>query len=204
MHQRGSGDGLTHVALAFETANWHSPDLVAMCVLQMLMGGGGSFSAGGPGKGMYSRLYSNVLNKHDWAETATCFNSIFTDSSLFGIYGTSLPDKSSKLVDVMTRELIRMSGPVDATELRRAKNQLRSAVYMQLESRTLKLEDVGRQVMTYGKVQTPADISAQIEAVQADDIQRVAKAMLQTPLSVAAAGDLSHLPRYEQIQRAFK
>lgn len=24
--------------------------------LQMLMGGGGSFSAGGPGKGMYSRL----------------------------------------------------------------------------------------------------------------------------------------------------
>lgn len=25
-------------------------------VLQMLMGGGGSFSAGGPGKGMHSRL----------------------------------------------------------------------------------------------------------------------------------------------------
>lgn len=26
------------------------------CILQMLMGGGGSFSAGGPGKGMHSRL----------------------------------------------------------------------------------------------------------------------------------------------------
>ena len=30
----------------------------------MLMGGGGSFSAGGPGKGMFSRLYLNVLNRY--------------------------------------------------------------------------------------------------------------------------------------------
>jgi hypothetical protein len=28
-----------------------------------MMGGGGSFSAGGPGKGMFSRLYLNVLNR---------------------------------------------------------------------------------------------------------------------------------------------
>ena len=30
------------------------------CVLNTLMGGGGSFSAGGPGKGMYTRLYLQV------------------------------------------------------------------------------------------------------------------------------------------------
>jgi len=170
----------------------------------MMMGGGGSFSAGGPGKGMYSRLYSNVLNKYDWAESCTCFNSIFTDSSLFGIYGTAMADKSSSLVDIMTKELIRMTGPVDSTELSRAKNQLRSAVYMQLESRTLKLEDIGRQVMTYGKVQSPIEISEQISNVKPEDIQRVAKAMLATPVTIAAAGDLTSLPRYEQIQRAFK
>lgn len=205
MHKRSSeGDGLTHFALAFETANWHSKDLVAMCVLQMMMGGGGSFSAGGPGKGMYSRLYSNVLNKYDWAESCTCFNSIFTDSSLFGIYGTALPDKAHSLVDVMSKEVIRMTGPVDATELARAKNQLRSAVYMQLESRTLKLEDIGRQVITYGRVQSAQDISQQIEAVTPEDIQRVAKSMIATPVTIAAAGDLTSLPRYEQIQRAFK
>lgn len=29
----------------------------------MMMGGGGSFSAGGPGKGMFTRLYLNVLNR---------------------------------------------------------------------------------------------------------------------------------------------
>jgi hypothetical protein len=44
--------------------SWHSADIYALCVLQMLMGGGSSFSSGGPGKGMYSRLYSRVLNQH--------------------------------------------------------------------------------------------------------------------------------------------
>jgi len=205
MHKRSSeGTGLTSFALAFETENWHSKDLVAMCVLQMMMGGGGSFSAGGPGKGMYSRLYSNVLNKYDWAESCTCFNSIFTDSSLFGIYGTCLPDKAGALADVISKELLRMSGPVDATELARAKNQLRSAIYMQLESRALKLEDIGRQIITYGRVQSAEEISQIISQVTAEDLQRVAKNMLKTPVTIAAAGDLTSLPRYEQIQRAFK
>lgn len=39
------------------------PDFIAFCVLQSLLGGGGSFSAGGPGKGMFTRLYLNVLHK---------------------------------------------------------------------------------------------------------------------------------------------
>lgn len=33
-------------------------DLVPITLLQTLMGGGSMFSAGGPGKGMYSRLYN--------------------------------------------------------------------------------------------------------------------------------------------------
>jgi processing peptidase subunit alpha len=45
-------DGFTRVCLAFELGGWHSDDLVPTCVLQTLLGGGNSFSAGGPGKGM--------------------------------------------------------------------------------------------------------------------------------------------------------
>ncbi|KAL0308549.1 UNVERIFIED_CONTAM: Mitochondrial-processing peptidase subunit alpha [Sesamum radiatum] len=56
---RRQGDsGITHFALAFELpGGWvKEKDAITLTVLQMLMGGGGSFSAGGPGKGMYSRL----------------------------------------------------------------------------------------------------------------------------------------------------
>jgi processing peptidase subunit alpha len=50
-------DEFTHVAITF-MSNWNErpDDRVPICVLQNLLGGGNSFSAGGPGKGMYSRL----------------------------------------------------------------------------------------------------------------------------------------------------
>merc|ERR1712228_588224 len=40
----------THISLIFETENWKSNDLMALCVLNMIMGGVGSFSAGGPAR----------------------------------------------------------------------------------------------------------------------------------------------------------
>ena len=40
-------------AMRAPEGGWHSKDLIACCVLQTLLGGGDSFSAGGPGKGMY-------------------------------------------------------------------------------------------------------------------------------------------------------
>ena len=40
-------------------------------MLQNLLGGGNSFSAGGPGKGMYSRLYREVLNRFHDVETVS-------------------------------------------------------------------------------------------------------------------------------------
>ena len=54
-------------------------------VLNMLMGGGGSFSAGGPGKGMYTRLYTNVLNQYHWMYSAAAYNHAYADSGVFCI-----------------------------------------------------------------------------------------------------------------------
>jgi processing peptidase subunit alpha len=54
---------LAHVVIGLEGYPHQHPDFIPICVLNMMMGGGGSFSAGGPGKGMYTRLYTNVLNR---------------------------------------------------------------------------------------------------------------------------------------------
>lgn len=54
---------LAHVVIGLEGCSHQDPDFIAACVLNIMMGGGGSFSAGGPGKGMYTRLYTNVLNR---------------------------------------------------------------------------------------------------------------------------------------------
>lgn len=54
---------LAHFSLGMESCSYRDSDFVPFCVLNSMMGGGGSFSAGGPGKGMYTRLYLNVLNR---------------------------------------------------------------------------------------------------------------------------------------------
>lgn len=54
---------LAHLVIGLESVGHQHKDFVSHCVLNMMMGGGGSFSAGGPGKGMYTRLYTNVLNR---------------------------------------------------------------------------------------------------------------------------------------------
>eukprot|EP00168_Porphyra_purpurea_P021275 TRINITY_DN938_c0_g1_i21.p1 TRINITY_DN938_c0_g1~~TRINITY_DN938_c0_g1_i21.p1 ORF type:complete len:386 (-),score=116.30 TRINITY_DN938_c0_g1_i21:1339-2496(-) len=66
-----SGGG--HVAIGFESLSWAHEDLVPLCVLRTLLGGGSSFSSGGPGKGMYTRLYTGVLNVHGWVDACAAF-----------------------------------------------------------------------------------------------------------------------------------
>ncbi|XP_010535187.1 PREDICTED: probable mitochondrial-processing peptidase subunit alpha-2, chloroplastic/mitochondrial isoform X2 [Tarenaya hassleriana] len=90
-YRQHTGGGATHFALAFEVPGWYSEkEAMTATVLQMLMGGGGSFSAGGPGKGMHSWLYLRVLNEYQQVQSCTAFTSIFNNTGLFGIYGCSV------------------------------------------------------------------------------------------------------------------
>ena len=62
-------------------------------------------------------------------------------------------------------------------ELSRAKNQLKSSLLMNLESRPILFEDIGRQVLTYGARTPAADLVRQIESVTAADLNKVARAL---------------------------
>jgi processing peptidase subunit alpha len=199
-----SADGLTHVVLAFEGPSWHDPELIPMCVLHTLMGGGSSFSAGGPGKGMYSRLYTNVLNKHGWVQNATAFNSCYNDSGLFGVYGATDARNVPSLVSVLSEQLAGMAGAVSDEELSRAKNMTKSSVLMNLESKPIILEDLGKQVLCYGKRLSAAEVCSQIDKVSAADIQKVAKKMMSTQLTYSALGEVHALPRYDVVANSFK
>lgn len=95
------------------------------------------------------------------------------------------------------------SGAISDVELSRAKNQLKSSLLMNLESRPVLFEDIGRQVLTYGARTDPAELVAQIEAVTAADLNAAAAAMLKTPPSVVVYGDTTSVPRYDLIAKQF-
>lgn len=170
---------VSHIHLAFESLPISHPDIYALATLQTLLGGGGSFSAGGPGKGMYSRLYTNVLNQYGWVENCMAFNHAYTDSGLFGISAACGTTFVPRMLDTMARELSLLSaetgfGRLGEVEVKRAKNQLRSSLLMNLESRMVELEDLGRQVQVHGRRIPVKEMVQSIEAVTVKDLRRVA------------------------------
>jgi processing peptidase subunit alpha len=191
------------VAVGFKIGGWNDKKLVASCVLQQLLGGGSSFSAGGPGKGMYTRLYREVLNRHYWVESAESFISVHEDAGLFGIDGATDEQHVPHLLRVLLEHLIRLGlEPVSDEELNRAKNMLKSMMMMQLESRLVLCEDIGRQFVTYGKRESPAEVCKKIEEVTAMDLQNIAKEMLSHPPSVSMVGEkITLVPTFDDIKR---
>ena len=202
---------LSHIHLAFEAFPICSDDIYATATLQTLLGGGGSFSAGGPGKGMYSRLYTNVLNQHGWVESCVAFNHSYTDSGLFGISASCNPSKVSQMLEVMCRELQALTlesgySSLQKEEVDRAKNQLRSSLLMNLESRMVELEDLGRQVQVHGRKVGLKEMCRRIEALTIQDLRRVAKIIVGglvanigqgsgTPTVVLQEGEVEGLAR---------
>jgi processing peptidase subunit alpha len=71
---------------------------------------------------------------------------------------------------------------------------------MNLETRGLLVEDVGRQILSHGKRLDPSALVARIRAVTPEDIIRVMRTALAAPPSFAAVGDVSRIADYEAIR----
>ncbi|KAL7167999.1 hypothetical protein ACSBR2_038435 [Camellia fascicularis] len=197
----------THFTLAFEApGGWHKEkEAMVLTVLQMLMGGGGSFSAGGPGKGMYSRLYLCVLNKYPQIHSFSAFNSIYNHTGLFGIHATTSSDFVSKAIDIAVKELIAVATPgeVDQVQLDCAKQLTKFAILMNLESRMIVSEDIGRQVLTYEERIPVEHFLKVVDEVSAKDIASVARKLISSPLTMASYGDVIYVPSYDTVSSKF-
>lgn len=111
------------------------------------------------------------------------------------------------MVIVLADQLSRLAfQPVDEVELSRARNMLKCNVLTQLESRLILFEDMGRQVLTYGKREDAATTCKKIDAVTAQDIQALAKTMLSdnTPTLAATGSHLDQIPSHEEVTRWFQ
>ncbi|KAJ4485772.1 Metalloenzyme, LuxS/M16 peptidase-like protein [Lentinula aciculospora] len=172
-----------HLYIGFEGVGIHDEDIYALATIQVLLGGGGSFSAGGPGKGMYSRLYTHILNNFTQIDHCASFHHIYSDSSLFGLFASFVPAASglrggntpSQILPHLVHQLsLLMYKAIPAEELTRAKNQLSSSLIMAVESRSIQVEDLGRQVLVHGRPVLVTEMTDKIALVTAQDITRVA------------------------------
>merc|ERR1711981_241863 len=160
-----------HFALAFETVGWTDPDSVTFMVMQSLLGSWDRTS--GAGKNVSSSLCKE-LAREELAHSVMSFNTTYSNTGLFGVYGVADHADVEDFLYITMNELVRMVHKVSEWEVERAKNQLKTTLAMHLDGTSAVCEDIGRQVLTYGRRLPMAELFARIDAVDVDAINRCA------------------------------
>jgi processing peptidase subunit beta len=98
-------------------------------------------------------------------------------------------------------EWMRLCTSVTESEVARAKNLLKTSMLLQLDGTTPVCEDIGRQMLSYGRRLPLHELEARIDAITPTDVKEACNKYIynQCP-AVAAVGPIENLPDYTRIR----
>jgi processing peptidase subunit beta len=188
-----------HVAIAFESAGWTDPKAFPLMIMQTLIG---SWDRTGVMGGNVSSKLGQVVAEQELAHSFTTFNTCYSDTGLFGVYGIADRYKLQDFVWYTMEAMVRLVHKTTDEEVDRAKTQLKASMLLQLDGSTAVCEDIGRQMLTYGRRMSPAEIFARIDAVDAATVRAAADAVINDQdHALAALGPIHELPDYNFVRR---
>ena len=202
---------LTHISLTLPSAGFTNlKDFVTMEILKAMMGGGDAFSSGGPGKGMYSRLYRNALAMGIFYNCkAEHYN--YKNTSLFSINFSVFDKRYSKIgVQLVAKQLadlkkcIKNKNEISAQELLRSKNQLKMRTFMELEQKPQQFEDLCRQLVFRGSWLSPEVWAETVDGITLEDVSECLERYWgdkENKISYSVVGDTKAwgLPKYSDV-----
>lgn len=196
---RFDSDHTAHVALAFEGASWTSEYAFPLMLMQTILG---SYDrASGAGKNLASKMCQEVA-QHELAHSVSTFNTCYKDTGLFGVYLVAADNKLDDLLWYVMNNLVRLVHSPSEEEVQRAKTNLKATMLMGLDGHSNVAEDIGRQLLTYGRRMTPAEIFSRIDSITVDDVKATAaKFINDEDHALAAVGGIHELPDYTWIRR---
>ncbi len=177
-----------HLCLGVPSYPLSHADRFACYVLNTILGGG-----------MSSRLFQNIRERQGLAYSVFSELNAYSDTGCLSIYaGTSL-ESARKVVGSILAEFRRLKeDPVDDEELRRAKDYMKGSLMLSLESTGSRMANLARQEMYFGRFFTLDELLESIEAVTAEDIERIARAFFDPrQIAVTVLGNLNgfHMSR---------
>jgi processing peptidase subunit beta len=187
-----------YIAYGFPTAGWKDPDNFSLMLIQTMLGSWEKSVHGGVHSS--SPLVASVA-QYELASSISAFNTQYSDTGLFGIFAVADATTLNNLLFTMTRCMSNLSYDVDANALSEAKNQLKMNLLAHLDGSTVIAEDIGRQLLTYGRRMHPVEMMARIDAVDAAQIKSTARRYFQDrDHALAAIGPIWELPDYNWIR----
>lgn len=171
-----------HLIIASPWPSARSEDRYAASMLGTVIGGGTS-----------SRLWQSIREDRGLAYSIGAGGNTYTDLGMFTIYAGTSPAHLDQVLDLSLKELGRaVREPIGEDELQLAKEQAIASVLLSLESSSSRVGALARQEIIHGRRISPDEIIRYIEAVTAEDAQRVAQSCFSTPqLALGALGNLN-------------
>ncbi|XP_057481448.1 probable mitochondrial-processing peptidase subunit beta, mitochondrial isoform X2 [Actinidia eriantha] len=188
---------LAQFAVAFNGASWTDPDSIALMVMQSMLGSWNK-NAGG-GKHMGSELAQRV-GINEIAESMMAFNTNYKDTGLFGVYAIAKPDCLDDLAYAIMYEMSKLSYRVSEADVTRARNQLKSSLLLHIDGTSPVAEDIGRQLLTYGRRIPFTELFARIDAVDASTIKCVANRFIFDQVRHCSHGAYPGFTRLQLVQ----
>ena len=140
---------------------------------------------------MSSRLFQNVREKRGLAYSISSGVTAYSDAGILTVYAGTSVDSVDEVVRLTIEEFRRLKGePLPAEELRRAKDHLKGSLMLSLENTGSRMSHLARQEIYFGRHFTLDEIMGGIEAVEADDVQRIADEIFAGELSMSVLGNL--------------
>jgi len=191
-----------HLAVGLESAAWGQAELAPLAVLQALLG---SASAGSStlGAGSSARLSTQVVRQNPYVESCSAFNTSYSDSGLFGVYGVCQPDQAGSLAKAICDSLKGLT-TVSKDELAQAKAVLKGKLARQVDDPAQLMADMGQQLLHGGRYGSPSDFGKMIDGVSEAQVAEAAKKLLGSRPALAAYGDTHAVPHYGAIESMLK
>ncbi len=177
-----------HLVFGFAGVGHQHPDMYAESVLSNLLGGG-----------MSSRLFQEIREKRGLVYAIYSFTAFYRDGGLFGIYAGTGDTMVDELVPVLCEEVVEVAETVTEEEVARARTQLKAGLLMGLESTSNRCEQLGQHLLMFGRPLPTAEVVEKVDAVDLQAVKRVAKGLVERPLTLAAMGPVGRLEPYDRI-----
>jgi processing peptidase subunit beta len=180
---------LGHFALAFEGLSWTDPDMFSLMLCQSLLGYfdkkalGTQFSS--------SKLAANLAQMDPSITSMQPFCTCYNDTGLFGVYMTTPMSKDlvHDLFHHVQEEMVSLTTGVTDEDVMRAKAQLKFNMMQQIDGTSQSAEEIGRQMLTFGRRMSLAEVFTRIDDITAADVSRVAdKIIWDQEIALAAVG----------------
>jgi predicted Zn-dependent peptidase len=135
------------------------------------------------GGGMSSRLFQNIRERQGLAYAVMSDLMMYRDTGCIAIYaGTSAETVTKVVSSVMDEFKDLKENAVPAEELRRAKEHLKGSLMLSLESTSSRMTNLARQQIFFGRFYSMDEMLASIEAVTAEQVQKLANEAFQKEL----------------------